>query len=109
MLPGNKYCCLTDDVCSVSLQLYIAVCILPFTSLDNRFAIPGELAFCCLPQNIFCLVYYATINQSISQKLFVMRAVLCTELESEAQAVASGRVLRIVIEKVGLEASFESI
>jgi len=38
-----------------------------------------------------------------------MHAASCTELESEARAIASGRVLRIVIEKVGLEASFESI
>jgi len=52
-----------------------------------------------------------SINQSINQsiKLFVTRAASCTELESEAWAIASGRVLRIVIEKVGLEASFESI
>jgi len=38
-----------------------------------------------------------------------MRAASSTKLESKARAVASGRVLRIVIEKVGLEASFESI
>jgi len=38
-----------------------------------------------------------------------MRAALSTELEPEARVVTSGRVLRIVIEKVGLEASFGSI
>jgi len=48
-------------------------------------------------------------NQSINQKLFVTRAASCTELESEARAIASGRVLRLIMEKVGLEASFESI
>jgi len=52
---------------------------------------------------------HLSINQSINQKLFVTRAASCTELESEARAIASGRVLRIVIEKVGLEASFESM
>jgi len=50
-----------------------------------------------------------SLLQSINQKLFVTRAVSCTELESEARAIASGKVLRIVIEKVGLEASLESI
>ena len=49
-------------------------------------------------------------NQSINQSI----KVICNarnvvhKLESEARAVASGRVLT-VIEKVGLEASFESI
>ena len=47
-----------------------------------------------------------SINQS---KLFVTCAMSCTKLESEAWAVDSGRVLLIVIEKMGLEASFESI
>jgi len=46
-------------------------------------------------------------NQSINQSKVICNA--RTELESEARAIASGRVLRIVIEKVGLEASFESI
>ena len=52
------------------------------------------------------VLYKSTINQSIK--------VICNarndvhKLESEARAVASGRVL-MVIEKVGLEASFESI
>ena len=53
-----------------------------------------------------------SINQSINQSKvikFVTRAASCTELESQARAIASGRVLRIAIEKVGLEASFESI
>ena len=51
-----------------------------------------------------------TFNQSINQSI----KVICNarnvvhKLESEARAVASGRVL-MVVEKVGLEASFESI
>jgi len=49
------------------------------------------------------------INQSINQNSLITRTALSTELKSEAWAVTSGRVLRIVIEKVGLEASFESI
>jgi len=54
--------------------------------------------------------YYTHCNQSINQSI----KVICNarnvvhKLESEARAVASGRVL-MVIEKVGLEASFESI
>ena len=50
------------------------------------------------------------INQSINQSINVIcntRNVV-HKLESEALAVASDRVL-MVIEKVGLEASFESI
>ena len=50
-----------------------------------------------------------TINQSVNQKLLVVRAVSCSKHKSEARAVASGRVLQIVIENVGLEAFFESI
>jgi len=48
-------------------------------------------------------------NQSINQNLLIMRAASSTKVESQARAVTSGRVLRIVIEKVGLEASFESV
>ena len=47
-----------------------------------------------------------TINQSI--KVICNACNVVHKLESEARAVASGRVL-MVIEKVGLEASFESI
>ena len=49
-------------------------------------------------------------NQSINQsnKVICNARNVVHKLESEARAVASGRVL-MVIEKVGLEASFESI
>jgi len=50
-------------------------------------------------------------NQSINQSIRVIcnaRNVV-RKLESEARAVASGRVLLMVIEKVGLQVSFESI
>ena len=47
-----------------------------------------------------------SINQSIKVICNVRNVV--HKLESEARVVASGRVL-MVIEKVGLEASFESI
>jgi len=50
-----------------------------------------------------------SINQPINQNLLITRTASSTELESEAWAVTSGRVLRIVIEKMGLEMSFESI
>jgi len=51
-------------------------------------------------------LFYNAFNQSINQsKLFVMRAMSCT---SSNLTVASGRML-MVIEKVGLEVSFESI
>jgi len=36
------------------LQLYIAVCILPLTGLNNRFAMPGEL------QSLDCLVAWSS-------------------------------------------------
>jgi len=52
---------------------------------------------------------YQSINQSINQSKFIYNARnVVHKLESEARAVANGRVL-MVIEKVGLEASFESI
>ena len=47
-----------------------------------------------------------SINQSI--KVICNPRNVVHKLESEAQAVTSGRVL-MVIEKVGLKASFESI
>ena len=47
---------------------------------------------------------YQSINQSI--KVICNACNVVRKLESEAQAVASGRVL-MVIEKVGLEASFK--
>jgi len=47
-----------------------------------------------------------SINQS---KLFCNARNVVHKLESEARAVASGRVLLMVIEKVGLGAYFESI
>ena len=49
---------------------------------------------------------YQSINQSI--KVICNARNVVHKLESEARAVASGRVL-VVIEKVGLEVSFESI
>jgi len=54
-------------------------------------------------------IHFYEINQSINQNLLTTHAASSTVLEPEAPAVTSGRVLRIVIEKVGLEASFESI
>jgi len=50
------------------------------------------------------------INQSINQSIKVIcnACNVVQKLESEAWAVASGRVL-MVVEKMGLEASFESI
>ena len=48
-----------------------------------------------------------SINQSI--KVICNARNVVHKLESEARAVASGRVLLMVIEKVGLEVSFESI
>jgi len=50
--------------------------------------------------------YYQSINQSI--KVICNARNVVHKLESEARAVASGRVL-MVIEKVGLEVFFESI
>jgi len=47
-----------------------------------------------------------SINQSI--KVICNARNVVHKLKSEARAVASGRVL-MVIEKVGLEASFESV
>jgi len=65
----------------------------------------GALAFSpCLKQ-----IADTAGNQSINQNLLITCAALSTKLESEARAVTSGRVLRIVIEKVGLEVSFESM
>jgi len=51
-------------------------------------------------------VNYQSINQSI--KVICNARNVAHKLESEARAVASGRVL-MVIEKVGLEVFFESI
>ena len=48
-------------------------------------------------------VMFSHINQSINQKLFITHTASCTELESEVQAVTSGRVLRMVIERVVLD------
>jgi len=53
------------------------------------------------------LKFKVTINQSI--KVICNARKVVHKLESEARAVASGMVLLMVIEKVGLEASFESI
>ena len=50
--------------------------------------------------------FFISINQSI--KIICNAHNVVHKLESEARAVASGRVL-IVIEKVGLEVFFESI
>ena len=69
---------------------------------------PNSAGLCSRPRwGSLQPAYSQSINQSI--RVICNACNVVHKLESEARAVASGRVLRIVIEKVGLEESFERI